>query len=479
MNGFKKKILTLIIVLATLSLCFVALCFLLPDFLGKGTEEESYVPFMERAGQPIKDYSEEASAGTNGVLTAKSEGSAEATVSSEVTEESAEATASSEVTKESAEATASSEATKESAEATASSEATKESNASTASSEATKESNASTASSEATKESNASAASSEATNASAGTAPADGTLVDRAAPVFLAFTASPQIKVGNEFNVHKYVGYADDVDRNVDIEVSGSVDTSKEGTYPIKITLTDDAGRKTTKDMKVQVVSKISSSGSSGKKENFSDFIKNYKTDKTSLGIDISRWQEDVDFEKVKAAGCEFVYMRLGGYDNGEHYTDRYYLKNMAGAKAAGLKVGIYWHSEDSSPEEVKASIDYMMKVLNGESLDFPIAFDWEDFMNFENYDMNLHDVNEVFRAFIREIEARGYSACIYGSKNRLETLWEIAPEESVWLAHYTSATSYAGKYFMWQHSCTGRIDGINGDVDLDVYYESPLSLPQ
>ena len=303
----------------------------------------------------------------------------------------------------------------------------------------------------------------------------DGSLKDQYAPVFLAFTANPQIKVGNEFNVHKYIGYGDDVDRDVEMEVSGAVDTSKEGDYPITITLKDDAGRTTSKSMTVKVVKSTSSgsSGGSGKKEDFADFVKNYKTEETSLGIDISRWQEDVDFEKVKAAGCEFVYMRLGGFDEGEHYTDRYYLKNMAGAKAAGLKVGIYWHSEERNPQEVKASIDYLMKVLNGETLDFPIAFDWEDFMNFERYGMNLHDINQVYRSFVAEIEARGYSACMYGSKNRLETLWEIQPEESVWLAHYTKATSYGGKYFMWQHSCTGKIDGIKGDVDLDVLYHS------
>ena len=194
-------------------------------------------------------------------------------------------------------------------------------------------------------------------------------------------------------------------------------------------------------------------------------------------GIDISRWQEDVDFEKVKAAGCEFVYMRIGGLDDGELYTDRYYAANIAGAKAAGLMVGIYWHAEESNAQEVKASVDYLMSVLNGVELDFPIAYDWEDFVHFENYGMNIADLNNNLDVFVDEINARGYKACLYNSKYYLETIWLSAAKHPLWLAHYVSSTNYGGSYFMWQHGCTGRIDGINGDVDLDVLYKAALGL--
>lgn len=410
MNRFKKRILTLIGVFIPLTVCFIALCFLLPSLLGKDVPENSLAPSELFDWEPIEETEESVQTSTAETTESVQTLTAEASETVQIS----------------------------------TSEAFENIPTSTAeTSESVHE--------EALPE-------------------------DLSAPVFLAFTASPEIKVGSEFNVHKYMGYADDVDRDVDMQVTGEVDTSKEGTYPIKITLTDDAGRTTSKSMNVQVVSTLSKgTGGSGKKEEFSDFIKNYKTDETCVGIDISRWQETVDFQKVKAAGCEFVYMRLGGYDNGELYTDRYFYHNIAGAKAAGLKIGIYWHSEESSPEEIRASIDYLMGVLDGEALDFPIAFDWEDFMNFEQYGMNLYDINHCFDVFVQEIEARGYSACMYGSKNRLETLWTLDPEKAVWLAHYTTATSYTGKYFMWQHSCTGRIDGINGDVDLDVLYPSNL----
>ena len=305
----------------------------------------------------------------------------------------------------------------------------------------------------------------------------DDTHEDTRAPFFLTYNGSPVIKLGDTFNIHKYMGYADDVDRNVDLEVTGEVNTAAEGTYPLSITLRDDAGRSVSQKMNVKVVAELpGSSGGGGNKEEFSDFISRYKTEETSVGIDISRWQETVDFEKVKAAGCEFVYMRIGGRDDGELYTDRYYLNNIAGAKAAGLKVGIYWHAEEGNAQQVKESVDYLMGVLNGVELDFPIAYDWEDFLNFENYGMNIYDLNNNLDVFVSEINARGYKACLYNSKYYLETVWSSAANHPLWLAHYVSSTNYKGNFFMWQHGCTGRIDGINGDVDLDVLYNNALA---
>ena len=307
--------------------------------------------------------------------------------------------------------------------------------------------------------------------------PAESGPEDTRAPFFLVFNGSPVIKTGDTFDIHKYMGYADDVDRHVDLEVSGEVNTAAEGTYPLSITLRDDAGRTASQKMNVKVVAELpGSSGGGGSKEEFSDFIAKYKTEETSVGIDISRWQETVDFEKVKAAGCEFVYMRIGGRDDGELYTDRYYLNNIAGAKAVGLKVGIYWHAEEANAQQVKESVDYLMGVLNGVELDFPIAYDWEDFLHFENYGMNIYDLNNNLDVFVSEIKARGYSACLYNSKYYLETVWTSAANHPLWLAHYVNSTNYQGQFFMWQHGCTGRIDGINGDVDLDVLYNNSLA---
>ena len=297
-------------------------------------------------------------------------------------------------------------------------------------------------------------------------------------PIFLIFRSSPTIEVGDTFDIHEFIGYGDNIDRDVDLNVIGTVDESHVGTYALTVTIQDDAGNKSSRNMTVEVVEPSSGGGdysgggySSGG-EDFSDFISAYKTPQTSVGIDISRFQESVDFEAVKEAGCEFVIMRIGGFDRGTYYTDKYYHENIVGAKAAGLKVGVYWHAEDGSVQDVENSVRYLMDILEDEQLDFPIAYDWEDFESFEKYGMNLHDLNVCFEAFANGVEARGYEACLYSSLNFLENTWENEEHHQIWLAHYTSATSYTGDYFMWQHSNTGRINGVNGDVDLNVLYK-------
>ena len=294
---------------------------------------------------------------------------------------------------------------------------------------------------------------------------------DRSAPLILDINKDPQVAIGDTFDIHKFIGYADDVDRSVDIEVDGEVDTAAEGNYPLHITLRDDAGHSTAANMTVHVVTEVIKPSNNGRREAFADFIERYKTENTSVGIDISRWQETVDFEQVKAAGCEFVYMRIGGYDEGELYTDRYYRQNIVGAKEAGLKIGIYWHAEEGTDQEVRESAAYLLEILDGTEIDYPIAYDFEDFLHFERYGMNLYDLNRHLDIFAEEIEAAGYKACLYNSKYYLESIWTNEVGHPVWLANYTKETSYQGDYFLWQHSNTGRIDGIEGDVDLDVLY--------
>ena len=305
------------------------------------------------------------------------------------------------------------------------------------------------------------------------------TYEDNDAPFFLSFDSSPVIEVGDNFDIDDHVGYADDVDRDVDIKIVGEFDNLVEGVYPLEIVISDDAGHSSSETMELNVVSSITEDENvySGYQEEFSDFINDYKTDNSAVGIDISRWQGAVDFDAVKAAGCEFVYIRLGGYDDGELYTDRYYIGNIAGAKAAGLKEGVYWHAEEKNAEEIRNSVDYLVTVLGDDELNLPIAYDWEDFYDFERYDMNIHDINTNFKLFAKELENRGYEACLYGSKYYLESIWKYNDDQPVWLAHYTSETSYSGHFFMWQHGCTGRIDGIDGDVDLNILYKDKYEM--
>lgn len=295
---------------------------------------------------------------------------------------------------------------------------------------------------------------------------------DKEKPIFLIKPGTITVNKGTPFNINDYIGYGDDVDREPELTLDGSVDTSTTGTTALQVSLKDDAGNVTTEKISVNVV-EAAEPGPAGTPEltPFSDFETTYRKDGVSLGIDVSRWQKEIDFNKVKAAGCDFVIMRLGGYDDGETYTDRCYLQNLKNAKAAGLKIGIYWHAEESTKDEVIASVKYLLNVLNGEKLDFPIAYDWEDFEHFQNYKMSIQDLNDCYDVFSGELEAAGYDTCIYGSKNFMYNAWKLEEGESVWLAHYTSNTDYTGKYFMWQQTSKGKIDGISTSCDFNVLY--------
>ena len=121
--------------------------------------------------------------------------------------------------------------------------------------------------------------------------------------------------------------------------------------------------------------------------------------------------------------------------------------------------------------DEMDAASTQLIQKLDGESLDLPVAFDWEDFGHFQSYGMNLTELNRLYDAFADELSKSGYSCMLYSSKVYLEKVWKDTDIRPVWLAHYTDKTDYEGPYMMWQTSCTGKINGIDTDVDMDILY--------
>lgn len=241
----------------------------------------------------------------------------------------------------------------------------------------------------------------------------------------------------------------------------------------------------------------------------FADFKTDYKTSKTMIGIDVSKYQGDINFKKVKSAGCEFVilrcYVRNNYYDNdAKKYVwcnapDRKFEQYYKDARAAGLKVGVYFFTCDYTEENMrKYTKDMINKCLKGKKLDFPIAFDWENFdyykrahksKGWSTSTMNKHideDLNKMVAVFADEVEKAGYTASIYGSKSRLEGTWSPSIKAmnsgknnlSIWMAHWVTKSSYKGTYYMWQVNSHGRVPGISGDVDLDVAYIDRLPSP-
>ena len=287
-------------------------------------------------------------------------------------------------------------------------------------------------------------------------------------------SSSRTVEVGYEGNLCNNYTYGDNYDGQPECSVVGEYDFNQVGTYDIEIVVTDVSGNSTNYNVTLNVVDEIRNNNNGGggttSRLQFSDALERFRSENIELGIDVSEWQGDVDYEAVREAGATFVMMRVGVVlDSGEEPAlDGQFLDNIVSAKEAGLKVGVYLYSKALSSEEAIEEAEWVLKQLDGESLDLPIVFDWEIWSNWNSYHMSFHDLNEMAHLFIETVEDEGYEGMLYGSKFYLENFWEDEEFENIWLAHYASNTSYEG-YMMWQFSNVGRINGIYGDVDLNV----------
>lgn len=296
-------------------------------------------------------------------------------------------------------------------------------------------------------------------------------------PIFVT-ASTVTVKVGSE-KIPEPMICIDDKDKKIVPTVEGYYDLNTVGKYNLTRVAKDSDGHVTRFPFVLNVVSEIPATSSPGSaaKLNFSEAVAGYKKDNTSLGIDVSKWQGDIDWKKVKNAGCEFVFIRLGVQNGfgGESKLDTYFIDNYKGAKAAGLKVGVYYYTYATDKKEAADQAKFVLKTLSENSFkpDLPIVYDWESWNKLGSLNMSINDLNDCAAAFLSTVEKAGYDGMLYSSKYYLEkTLWRLdTAKYPVWLAHYVSQTSYAGSYSIWQCSCTGRIPGINADVDINVMY--------
>ena len=252
----------------------------------------------------------------------------------------------------------------------------------------------------------------------------------------------------------------------------------KPGTYYVKYVAKDSSGNVADKDMTLHIVENLPQSNNNSSQSNhinyisYQDLYNQYKNENTKVGIDISRWQGDVDFAKLKNSNVEFIMIRLGGQDglDGEYYIDSKFERNMEEAKKYGFDVGVYFYSYAYTEEEAINQAKYVIENLKGYDLKLPIVFDWECWNKFNKLNLSLNDITKVQDAYLNYVVKKGYKASRYGSKNALNNYWQDS-KHLTWLAHYISETNYEGEYFMWQRCDTGKVDGINGAVDVDILY--------
>lgn len=297
-------------------------------------------------------------------------------------------------------------------------------------------------------------------------------VVDTTEPLVLNSGWNPYTKKGEPFDLSSIVGFADNYDREPALSYTGTVDINTVGVYPITATVADSSGNSTSWDLDVFVMNEIPAPEDNNPRVDFTDFIDYYNYENVSYGIDVSAWQTNVDYNAVKEDGCEFVLMRIG-YCYNDIQMDDYYRQNIENAYSAGLDIGVYFYTTANTEEKAREQARWIAEQLDGRQLDFPVAFDWEEWACFQQYGMNIHDLNNIFNAFCDELEKNGYSGMLYSSKNFLNNFWENEKNYPVWLAHYVDETDYTGLFAIWQASAYGRISGIDGDVDMNIRVNS------
>ena len=195
-----------------------------------------------------------------------------------------------------------------------------------------------------------------------------------------------------------------------------------------------------------------------------------------TFGIDVSKYQSNIDWEQVKTAGVKFVIIRIGyrGYGSGALVLDPMFEQHFTNARNAGLKVGVYFFSQAVNENEAREEAQGCAYVLNGRKLDYPIYFDTEASggKNGRADGLGVEDRTKCAIAFCEEVKAQGYQPGVYAS-----TLWfrkridlNQLKSYSIWNAHYNVAGSPIA-CDLWQGTCTARIPGYGGQIDVNISY--------
>ncbi len=206
-----------------------------------------------------------------------------------------------------------------------------------------------------------------------------------------------------------------------------------------------------------------------------------YEVNQLVYGIDVSRWQGDIDWSKVAADGITFAMIKCGGGDDGL-YEDRKFKQNIQGALANGIQVGIYFYSGATDAKTAYDEASFCINLIKDYQITYPVAFDWE--LKTGDYDQ----VTQACETFCNVVKSYGYQPMVYSNRNRWYDNFDgekLAGKFKVWMAcywseyYYTSTrwaygddlASFKWHYDMWQYGVTDTVDGIDGYVDMNIAF--------
>ncbi len=199
---------------------------------------------------------------------------------------------------------------------------------------------------------------------------------------------------------------------------------------------------------------------------------------RSRLGIDVSYFQGEIDWEQVQADGIDFAMIRLGyrGYGTGNIVIDDQFTENINGALAAGLEVGVYFFSQAVNVQEAKREAETVLSMLSSYPITMPVAYDLEIVSENGSRTRKLSaaTMTENAAVFCRMVEAEGYEAAYYASKKTALLRYNLSElkEYGLWYAEEENAPSIPYDFQLWQYTAEGTVDGIETSVALDLYIE-------
>lgn len=190
-----------------------------------------------------------------------------------------------------------------------------------------------------------------------------------------------------------------------------------------------------------------------------------------SKGIDVSKHNGNIDWNAVKQSGeVDFAILRAG-YGKSISQKDTKFEQNYAGCKTHGIPCGAYWYSYAITPTEAEAEARVFLQAIAGKQFEFPVYFDIEEKSTLNTGSKN---VSAIVKAFCNTMEKAGYWCGVYASRAHVQTYFDSETKNrySMWIAEWGSKLNYSGgEVGMWQYSEKGKVDGIGGNVDMDVCY--------
>lgn len=196
----------------------------------------------------------------------------------------------------------------------------------------------------------------------------------------------------------------------------------------------------------------------------------------TRMGVDVSEYQGDIDWEQVRDAGFDFAFIRIGfrGYETGEIKADDRGREDLAAAREAGLDVGVYFYAQAVSAEEAREEAAWCLEYLEGCDLELPVVYDWEYVSTgARTGNMDRQQVTACFSAFCEAIENGGYRSMVYFNPHVANDLLELEAlaDYPWWLAQYRDGMDFPYRVHFWQYTEEGTVPGIKEKVDLNLMF--------